>query len=370
MRLQAHLDTLAAQRFCPMNVPACEVASVTALESHALRARVVMLWRIASGQAGWTARAAELLHEGTLDSTSEAFDPYHAPFSQLMLDARADLWDAGLAPAWVRAAVERHEPVPVPAVHGQGAALLVAGEAAYAGGAGIDSARLALGRAGVDVAVLGAGGGALAWLLGARERARDGLAALIAALAAQAPARVIADGPQTLWWLREGPALTGLEWPAGLRTESLAEALGPDARPQVAIGGPVFVHDTRPSYWLTGAQPDGRCVVPGYEMRPDANEAACGDAPAYDRVRHLVERAAPRRVWSVWTRSLAHSCGSDDGLWATRPDLAARLARARLQHAREHGAAALVTDSPLAAWWLAQHAAGTGIVVHDLASLY
>lgn len=374
-RLQDHLATLAAQRFCPMNVPACEVATATALESHALRARMVMLWRIAAGQAGWTARAAELLYEATLDSTSEAFDPYHAPFSRVLLDARADAWEAGVAPAWVHGALERHEPlqapeaVPAASTRGAGPVLLVAGEAAYADADG-EASRAALGRQGVDADVMRQGAGALAWLLGARRHARDALASLIEAVARRAPQRLIADGPQTAWWLRRGPALTGLAWPAGLAVETLAEALGPAPRPRRALAGPVFVHDTRPSCWLAGVQPDGRCIMPGYESRADADEAACGDAPNYALLRRLVDAVAPRRVWSVWTRALAHSCGSDDGLWATRPALAGRLARARLDHARALGAAAIVTDSPLAARWMDRHRADGDVAVLDLAALY
>lgn len=371
-RLPAHLALLAAQRFCPMNAPACEVAAFTRLESHALRARVVMLWRIASGQCHWTERSAQLLHEGTLDSTSEAFDPYHAPFSRVMLDARADLWDAGLAPTAVREAVRRDR-TGAASVHTPASStrvVLVAGEVACSGGHGLEPLKAALSRQGMSAAPLVHGGGAVAWLLGARSQARDDLSALLSALKTLAPTTVVADGPQTLWWLREGPALTGLPWPSGMDLMSFAQALGPDARPARTLDRPVFAHDSRAAYALAGVQPDARCVMPGWDSRSDAHEEACGEAPAYDDWRRLLDRAAPLRVWSVWTRALARSCGADDGLWAAQPSLAAGLARQRLAHARELGAAALVTDSPLAAWWLRRNAGDTGVDVHDLASLY
>ncbi|MEO8756002.1 MAG: hypothetical protein ABI624_25365, partial [Casimicrobiaceae bacterium] len=129
-----------------------------------------MLWRIASGQVPWTVRAAELLHEGTLDSTSEAFDPYHAPYTQIMLDARADAWDAGCAPAWVQAAVDQLDPAqgaPSIGAGPAGADLLVASELHYAAAGSVQSTLDALERQRCPAVALVTGGGAIAWALGA-----------------------------------------------------------------------------------------------------------------------------------------------------------------------------------------------------------
>ena len=75
------------------------------------------------------------------------------------------------------------------------------------------------------------------------------------------------------------------------------------------------------------------------------------------------------RVWGSWTRGLARTSGADDGLWLTYPELAAGLADQRLEHAEIVGATLLVTNSPLAAAFLSQHAQGFDINVKLLAEL-
>ncbi len=105
-RLEAHKKGLYELRFSPMCKPAAEVANLTQLESHTTRARTMMLWRITEGHLDWDEREVELLYESTLDSISEAFDVFHYPISQYMLDARADVWEAGLAPQNVKEVVE------------------------------------------------------------------------------------------------------------------------------------------------------------------------------------------------------------------------------------------------------------------------
>jgi Fe-S oxidoreductase len=69
----------------------------------------------------------------------------------------------------------------------------------------------------------------------------------------------------------------------------------------------------------------------------------------------LLDGMGVRRIFGAWTRGLAKSCGADDGLWQTYPDLAAGLARQRLEYARSLGARLIVTSSPLCASFLTRH---------------
>ena len=108
MRLEAHKQALYELRFSPMCKPAGEVANLTQLESHTTRSHVMMMWRIAAGHLDWGEREAELIYESTLDSISEAFDVFHYPVSQYMLDARAEIWESGLAPEPVVEAVNNY----------------------------------------------------------------------------------------------------------------------------------------------------------------------------------------------------------------------------------------------------------------------
>jgi hypothetical protein len=66
---------------------------------------------------------------------------------------------------------------------------------------------------------------------------------------------------------------------------------------------------------------------------------------------------------------LAKTSGADDGLWLTYPHLAAGLADQRLDYAASLGAETIVTDSPLAASFLLQHASNRSISIRFLAEL-
>ena len=75
--LSAFKKELYELRFSPMCKPAAEVANITNLESHSVRARIMMLWRIAEGIIDWGSREVEIIYQSTLDSISEAFDIFH-----------------------------------------------------------------------------------------------------------------------------------------------------------------------------------------------------------------------------------------------------------------------------------------------------
>jgi Fe-S oxidoreductase len=59
-----------------------------------------------------------------------------------------------------------------------------------------------------------------------------------------------------------------------------------------------------------------------------------------------------------WREHRAHPCGAIGGLDVTHPDIAARLAAARLDDARAAGAEWIVTEDPSCARHLALHASG------------
>jgi len=375
-RLPAHRDLLAALRFCPMAAPAGETVAVTRLETHAIRARTLMLWQIAAGLRRWTPRAAEVIHECTLDGVSEAYDPYHPPIATVMLDARADAWEAGVAPDPVRraiAALARHAAVrwvpaataadcPPPAAaddaapHAPGA-VLVAGELAVAGrNDWLAALPRLLARCGPGTRALLAPTGALPLLLGERALAAAQADALLEALHASGATRVHADGPETEWMLRRGLAALGRALPARIAVEPWLDAVAGQSAP-VRCNAPVFVHDARAAYPLADVQPSARVVMPGFDRQPGADESECGDGEVYRAPRRAVARGGLATVWGTWCRALAKSSGADDGLWLAAPPVAAALARARLRWVRGLGARVLVTDSVLAAAWLQRHAA-------------
>jgi|GEM_PF-1416430 len=388
-RLVAHKKDLYQLRFSPMCKPAGEVANLTQLESHTTRARTMMMWRIALGCVGWGPREVELLYESTLDSISCAFDVFHYPIHRYVLDARADVWEAGLAPACVREAVEASARPSVGEPRGCGAraqAVLLAGEVAQLGDdALLKALEAALKAASVEAVPWVVQTGALAYALGAREVATAQAQRVAEGVRTSGVQTIVADGPETAWALtRIYPAL-GVGLPEGVAVRLLAEVLvdalsgvrngiGGCEQEGAAAGalceacgnGTVFVHDSRPAYLISAGEPGHTAILPGYTE----DEVTFGQGVAYEAPRALLDALGARRVWGVWTRALARTSGADDGLWLTYPKLAAGLAAQRLDYAEHLGARLLVTDSPLGAAFLSRHATGRRIQVRLLAELF
>ena len=344
--------------------PAAEVANVTKLESHSTRGRVMMMWRIAEDMITWQRREVELVYQSTLDSISEAFDVFHYPLSQYMLDARADIWEAGLAPACVTEAVEAStsEPQQMPS---EATTLLLAGEIAQLG----DTALLppmeaALKNAGVQARSWVVSTGALAYALGAFNVAKVQAEHVVEHIEAGGIQTIIADGPETAWALTKIYPALGIDLPNGVTVTFLSTVLAPP--PQASLNlGKVLVHDSRPACLIADQMAISLAILPGYRE----DEAVFGLGEVYEAPRRLLDSLGVERVFSTWTRSLAKSSGADDGLWLTYPDLAAGLARERLDYAIRLDATAIVTDSPLAASSLARHAAERNVQVKLLAEL-
>jgi hypothetical protein len=381
-RLNSHKKDLYELRFSPMCKPANEVANLTQLESHTTRARIMMLWRIAEGIIDWGPREVELLYESTLDSISGAFDVFHYPIYQYMLDARADVWEAGLAPECVKQAVEGSTVTPLdkePTVsegsvmsQSKGGALLLAGEIAQLG----DDALLAPMGAALQAASIEASAwialtGGLAYALGARDVAHAQAAQIVEGIQASGAKTVIADGPETAWALTKIYPALGVHLPEGVTAKLLSVALDEQVTPPKHNLGKVLVHDSRPAYLLADGQPSYTVILPGSGAlslsKSTEGESAFGEGPVYEAPRHLLDELSAQRVFGTWTRALAKTSGADDGLWLTYPDLAAGLAAQRLDYAEHLGATMLVTDSPLAAAYLSKHASGRKIEVRLLA---
>lgn len=357
-RLDKHKKDLYELRFSPMCKPAGEVANLTMLESHSVRARTMMLWRVAEGIIPWDTRTVELAYQSTLDSISEAFDVFHYPVSQYMLAARADIWEAGLAPKSVQQAVEATALTDAP----NGDTLLIAGEIAQLG----DETLLAPIEAAIpDTAAWVTATGALAYALGAWDVAQTQAKHVTAGIKSSSAKTVIADGPETAWALTKIYPALGVDLPEGISVKLLSTLLAEGHSGPEQNLGKVFVHDSRPACLIADDMANNLAVLPGYLD----NEADFGQGEVYDAPRKLLDAWGAERVFGNWTRSLAKTSGADDGLWLTYPKLADGLAAQRLDFAERLGANVIVTDSPLAAWFLYRHALDRAINVKLLAEL-
>ncbi len=368
----AHLDVykkdLYELRFSPMCKPAAEVSNLTQLESHTPRARTMMFWRIIEGIIDWGPREVELLYQSTLDSISEAFDVFHYPLSQYMLAARADVWEAGLAPAGVKQVVAASTPAegvpPVPKTN----ALLLAGEIAQLGDESLLAPlQAALQRADIDAPAWVVPTGALAYALGGWDVARAQATQVIAGIRDSGAQTVIADGPETAWALTKIYPALGIDLPEKVTVKLLSVVLDEHLTPALNKQdlGTVLVHDSRPACLIADRMAINLAVMPGYVE----DESAFGLGAVYEAPRRLLDALGAQRVFSTWTRSLAKTSGADDGLWLTYPNLATGLANQRLDYAVRLGVTTVVTDSPLAASFLAKHTARRKIKVKLLAEL-
>ena len=368
-RLEAHKKDLYDLRFSPMCKPAAEVANLTQLESHSTRARMMMMWRIAEGHLDWGEREVELLYESTLDSISEAFDVFHYPISRYMLDARADVWQATLAPEAIKRVVNSSATLSGdnPPNVSESGFLLLAGEISLLDEheRTVNLLRTALNRANVDAPVWIAPTGALAYALGAWPVARSQGEAVIQGIEASGAQTVIADGPETAWALTKLYPAQGLLLPEGVQVELLSETLSKIPDPERRELGKVLFHDSRPAFFISESPPSHLAILPGYKD----DEAAFGRGTVYEAPRRLLDKLGAELVSGTWTRALSRSCGADDGLWLTHPELAAGLAAQRLSYVRQLGAATLVTDSPLCASYLTKAAKDEDVNVHWLPEL-
>lgn len=364
-RLEPYQKELYELRFSPMCKPAAEVANLTQLESHTTRARAMMLWRVAQGMLAWNRREVELIYQSTLDSISEAFDVFHYPMSQYMLAARADIWEAGLAPDSVKEAVEANS-APADNAPG-GSTLLLAGEIAQLGSESLLApVQAALQKSNVTAATWVAHTGALAYALGAWDVAQKQAQQIVAQIKAGGAQTIIADGPETAWALTKIYPALDVNMPDGVSVTLLSEVLAQNGSPANQNLGKVFVHDSRPACLIADEMASNLAIMPGYLE----DETAFGKGVVYDAPRQVVDALGAKRIFGTWTRSLAKTSGADDGLWLTYPNLAAGLAGQRLDYAGRVGADTLVTDSPLAAAFLAQHIAARQIQVKLLAELF
>ena len=365
MRLTKHKQALYELRFSTMCKPAAEVANLTQLESHTVRARTLMFWRIAMGYLDWGPREAELTYESTLDSISGAFDIFHYPIHEYMLEARADIWDLDLAPDSVKRVVDASEVKEIPPAP-KGDSILLAGEIAQLDDeALLEPIKAALQAVGVSAPAWVTSSGALAFALGAQQVAKIQAEKVVAGLRERGAQTVIVDGPETAWALWKVYPALGVVLPEGVTVMLLSEVLAKNTKPPEQKSVKAFVHDSRPAYLIASEEPIHTVILPGCTE----DESTFGSGPIYEAPRQLLDLMGAARVWGSWTRALAKTSGADDGLWLTYPHLAAGLADQRLDYAASLGAETIVTDSPLPASFLLQHASNRSISIRFLAEL-
>jgi hypothetical protein len=116
---------------------------------------------------------------------------------------------------------------------------------------------------------------------------------------------------------------------------------------------------------LADELPIAEVIQPGYT----GDEYKLGSGEIFAAPRRLLDAMGMKRQYSVWSRALSKSSGADDGLFLTYPELAARMAKARLSEAKRVGAEMLIAESLLDAIHLATFADEMGLTVKWLPAL-
>ena len=338
-------DSLYRCRFCPMCKPAAEVANLTLIESHSTRARGMMLWRIVNGFAEFTKRNVEILYQSTLDSISQAWCVNHYPVSDYTVAARAEVFKANLVPVSVKEALKREVTLP----HSiKSDVIFLAGEAAEFGDEAIIKPALeVLEKIGLRAETVMGLCGAAAYSLGAIEQATEQAKQVVNMISQNKVKQVIVDGPQTLWALRCIYPKLDIALPEDVKITSLTEEILLAVQKGIIkisgkSGKKIFFHDSRSACLLSDRMAADEAIQPGFK----GPEEVLGAGDVYEKPRELIDILGMKRVFSVWSRSLSKSCGADDGLWLSYPEMAKSLARQRLREFN-HLDADVVTDSPL-----------------------
>ena len=284
-----------------------------------------------------------------------------------MLDARADVWDTGQAPSTVIDAIEDLQEYPAlefPELNRENS-IILGGELALIKEKKLSEMLGTLQNTVNKTPVWVTPTGSVEYILGARERAHERAEAVVEGISKSGVKKVIADSPETAWMLKKVYPAFGLKLPEDLTVTLLSETLTGKSSLKHKRMDQVFLHDSRSAYLIAEGLPSHQAVLPGYLD----NEEDFGSGSVYDAPRQLLDSIGCERVSGTWIRALAKSCGSDDGLWLTYPDLASGLANQRLDYITGLGVEIIVCGSPLCASYLKETAQDGDIPVYWLPEL-
>lgn len=353
MPLQDPIETLENCRFCLMCTHVATVGMITMLETYTPHGIALVATSEERELIGWDAETANIMFSEVDGGSSRAHCVFSQPFEESVAAMRARLAAAGLAPDSVIAAQHRlvtyenpYEERPPQPADGQGdVALFVGDAAAYLWPSAVTAVLDLLAKAGIEPVLVGNGrnNGLMAHSLGYPELARELVQATLD--------EVASSGAGTLLVLSAGDAYAfgqGLE-------ERLDMAL-PDGV-ELVEAGQFLVRGEHID--AAGKASDGRTayVDPTHAVRlPDRHEwarALATAAAGYD----LIEL--------FWRRDRAQPVGSTY-LQYSRPDLAEKITRARLQDAANSGVRKLICEDPATLYQLSRFAGDYDLEVAGL----
>jgi Fe-S oxidoreductase len=316
----------------------CPVGHVTSRETLTPHAWALTIESVKRGQLAWNRETAGVMYACADCGLCRSNCVTDQPLPDAIADARADIVRRGMAPDVVadidrrlRAHGNPYSSEPLMRSDRKGRVALFVGDIGrYRGALAVETAIKLLRAIGTEVVPISSGrsSGLLANTLGLTETAQTLGRAVLADVEASGAREVFVLTPADRWTFEYVyPHRLGLTWPAAVAVHEVTE-------------------------FLAGALADGRLR---FERRGDNESYGYHDPCHAPRVAS--DRVAPRALLAAalgssgarnlfWRGSRAHPCGAIGGLEFTSPDIARRLADARLDDAENAGARVLVTEDP------------------------
>lgn len=327
-------------RFCWMCRHVCPVGHVTSRETLTPHAWALTIESVRRQQLAWNDETAAVMYACADCGLCQTHCVTDQPLPDAIVNARTEIVRLGKAPAAVLE-FQRHlessarSGTDVP----EAARILFVGrEGRVSGGLEIASALRLLEAAGHAAQPAGehASTGLVASSLGLADLAQRSARNLVAAIAASGVREILVLGPADKWTFEHVyPKRLGVEWPSSVSV-------------------------TEVTMVLARALSDGALRLKRLDEAPPAYHDPC-HGPRSGR-----DASAPRRLLAAiygderrelfWRENRAHPCGVIGGLDVTHPDIARRLAQARLTDAATSGANTLMTDDPTCLAHLRAHA--------------
>lgn len=320
-------------RYCLMCRHVCPVTRVTYNEATSPHGWALEIASVRRGQLSWNAETADLLYQCADCGLCQSFCATDQPLPYAIVAARAEVVQAGHAPAAVAAVDEalqrwgnpygpapgsQSEPAPV--------ALFVGAAAWHTAQPELEAARALLEAAEYPhgLVSLGRSSGYLAYTLGLHDTARTLARATISELIERSVRTLIVLSPEHAHTLTNVYAALDVPFPAEIElielTTLLAGLLADQRLKLHPAALDLVYHDPCQTPRL-----DGRWHAPRKLL------AAATTLPLHQ---------------NFWREKRAANCGASGGLPWTQPQLAAKLARAALTDALNGSAPLIVTDAP------------------------
>jgi Fe-S oxidoreductase len=325
----------------------CPVGHVTSRETLTPHAWALTIESVKRGQLAWNRETADVMYACADCGLCRSHCVTDQALPDAIVDARAAIVRRGLAPEAVadidrklRAHGNPYSSDPPAARGAKGPVALFVGDTGrYRGAKSVDAAIKLLRAMGTEVVPISSGRstGLLANTLGLTETAATLGRAVLEDVEASGAREVLVLAPADRWTFEYVyPHRLGLKWPVSVAIQEVSDVL---AR---------AVADSKLTF-----EPRAAGVPYGY------HEPCHAPRVSPDRVAPRALLAAVLGAGSArdlfWRGSRAHACGAIGGLEFTSPDIARRLAEARLADAANAGARVLVTEDPMCLAHLGAH---------------